>query len=189
MTPLRIRIFAGPNGSGKTTFLRKLLAEHQVNLGVYVNADDIEAALKADGQIDFSTFRLQIDTNDVQEFFKKSRFSPIKRREPDLWNKLKVENNVLLVKALIDSYLAADIAEMLRQKLLSDKMSFTYETVMSHPSKIDFMRVAREHGYKVYLYFITTQDPEININRVSVRIAQAGTLFIQKLYKCAIIRV
>lgn len=148
-----------------------MLADHQVNLGVYVNADDIEASLNTCGQIDFSTFRVQLGTNDVQGFFKKSRFSPVKRGEPDLWQKLNVVNNVLLVNATIDSYLAVDIAEMLRQKLLSETLSFTYETVMSHPSKIDFMRLAREQVYKVYLYYITTQDPEININRVSVRIA------------------
>ena len=31
-----------------------------------------------------------------------------------------------------------------------------------------------DSGYRVYLYFIATEDPEINLNRVSVRVAQSG---------------
>ena len=38
----RMRIFAGPNGSGKTTIFKALLNEEKIGLGVYVNADDIE---------------------------------------------------------------------------------------------------------------------------------------------------
>jgi predicted ABC-type ATPase len=45
---------------------------------------------------------------------------------------------------------------------------------MSHPSKLDFIKIAKEQGYKIYLYFIATEDPEININRVSIRVAQDG---------------
>ncbi len=45
---------------------------------------------------------------------------------------------------------------------------------MSHEGKIDFMEHAREEGYRVYLYYIATEDPEININRVKVREAQQG---------------
>ena len=39
----RIRIIAGPNGSGKTTILRKLKLNYFT--GPYVNADDILVAL------------------------------------------------------------------------------------------------------------------------------------------------
>jgi predicted ABC-type ATPase len=36
------------------------------------------------------------------------------------------------------------------------------------------MQKAMQEGYKVYLYYIATEDPDININRVQVRVAQAG---------------
>ena len=36
----RVRIFAGPNGSGKSTI--KSIVEDKVNLGTYVNADEIK---------------------------------------------------------------------------------------------------------------------------------------------------
>lgn len=74
----------------------------------------------------------------------------------------------------IDSYLAADIAEFIRQQLLECDVSFTYETVMSHEGKVKFMQSALEKGYRVYLYFIATEDPDINISRVNIRVAQKG---------------
>lgn len=37
----RMRVFAGLNGSGKTTIIKSLLGE--IGFGVYVNADDIES--------------------------------------------------------------------------------------------------------------------------------------------------
>ena len=70
--------------------------------------------------------------------------------------------------------MAADLSEFIRQQLLENNISFTYETVMSHESKIAFLQEAKEKGYRVYLYFIATEDPDINISRVNVRVAQHG---------------
>ena len=39
-----MRVFAGPNGSGKTTIIKSL--QQKITFGVYVNADDIESLLK-----------------------------------------------------------------------------------------------------------------------------------------------
>jgi predicted ABC-type ATPase len=117
---------------------------------------------------------LNITNIELQSFFKLSNFSPAKRNEPDLWSKLNIEDNKLTTTAKIDSYLAADLAEFIRQQLLKNGISFTYETVMSHSGKINFLNEAKENGFKVYLYYIATEDPEINISRVNVRVAQQG---------------
>jgi predicted ABC-type ATPase len=122
----------------------------------------------------FNTFQLTISQSELQDFFKTSLFAPVKRKEPDLWAKLTVTNNVLHTNTTIDSYLAADIAEFIRQQLLHNDISFTYETVMSHKSKIDFLQTAKEKGYRIYLYYVATEDPEINISRVNVRFTQNG---------------
>jgi predicted ABC-type ATPase len=66
------------------------------------------------------------------------------------------------------------LADFIRQQLLINGISFTFETVMSHESKVDFLHKAKSNGYRVYLYFISTEDPEINISRVKVRVAQHG---------------
>lgn len=168
----RMRVFAGPNGSGKTTIVKSLQGE--IPFGVYVNADDIESQLKESNVLLFNTFQLTINQSQLQAFFKESQFAPIKRNEPDLWSKLSVAENVLHINTKADSYLAADLAEFIRQQLLANDISFTYETVMSHESKLNFLQQAREKGYRVYLYFIATEDPEINISRVNVRVAQQG---------------
>lgn len=57
-------------------------------------------------------------------------------------------------------------ADFQRETCLLKKLNFSFETVMSHPSKIDFMLRAHDAGYDVTLYFIATSDPEINVERV-----------------------
>ena len=54
-----MRIFAGPNGSGKTTIFKGILNEEDIQLGVYVNADDIEKDLRETSSISFSN--IQVD--------------------------------------------------------------------------------------------------------------------------------
>ena len=49
----RIRMFAGPNGSGKSTVKDYLLPHH---IGAYLNADDLESHLRADQQLDLSSY-------------------------------------------------------------------------------------------------------------------------------------
>lgn len=174
MQQKRVRIFAGPNGSGKTTTLKKILESNKIRLGVYVNADEIENELKKNGCISFEKFNLKPDISKVQTWFKVSLFSPIKRLEKDLWEKISMDQNTLVCQTSIDSYLAADLAEFIRCQLLEQDQSFTFETVLSHPDKVTFMQKAKEKNYKVYMYYISTEDPEININRVSIRIRQDG---------------
>lgn len=172
MDTKRLRVFAGPNGSGKTSIKNKLLEE--IPLGVYVNSDDIESLLKKTKVLLFTTFQLNFNETTIKSFFKQSCFSPVKRKEPDLWNKLNVSDNILTIKTKVDSYLAADIAEFIRQQLLNNGISFTFETVMSDVSKLEFLKQAKDKGYRIYLYFVSTEAPEINISRVKIRVNQLG---------------
>ena len=174
MSTKRVRIFAGPNGSGKTTIINNL--KNAIPFGVYVNADDIEKSLQDNGHLDFKDYNLSVNTTKLKKFFKSSGFSQAKLKDVNLWEFLSVKANKIHIgdKKIINSYLAADIAEFIRQSLLQANISFSYETVMSHESKLTFMAIAKQNGYKVYLYYIATEDPEININRVKIRIAQKG---------------
>ena len=172
MDTKRLRIFAGPNGSGKTTIINKL--KSTISFGVYVNADDIEKSLTDNGHIDLGPYKLKATTSTLKRFFLSDEFS--KLNDSDIWQYLTVKKNNIIIsdKKYITSYIAADIAEFIRQTLLKEKISFTYETVMSHESKLDFMEKAKLNGYKIYLYYIATEDPEININRVKIRVALNG---------------
>ncbi len=44
------------------------------------------------------------------------------------------------------------------------------ESVRSHPTKLEFMRQTQMSGFKVYLYFVSLVDPELNTHRVLARV-------------------
>ncbi len=52
--------------------------------------------------------------------------------------------------------------------------SFGFETVYSHPSNLDFLRALKSLGYVVDLFFVCTDSPEINVQRVANRVASGG---------------
>jgi len=45
---------------------------------------------------------------------------------------------------------------------------------MSHESKVNILTRARSRGYRTYLYFVATDDPELNVQRVRVRALAGG---------------
>ena len=45
---------------------------------------------------------------------------------------------------------------------------------MSSPDKVDFLKKAQESGFRTYLYYVATEDPDINISRVASRVAEGG---------------
>jgi len=65
-------------------------------------------------------------------------------------------------------------AEARRQACIAGRRNFSFETVMSHPSKIDLLRQARAAGFQVLLYFVSTEAPELNVARVRQRVALGG---------------
>ena len=72
------------------------------------------------------------------------------------------------------SYAAAKLAEKLRLDLLRKGQSFCFETVFSHPSKIDFLAEAKALDYEIILIYIHLQTDELNQARVDQRIKQGG---------------
>ncbi|MBQ9096682.1 MAG: zeta toxin family protein [Akkermansia sp.] len=57
---------------------------------------------------------------------------------------------------------------------LNERKNIIYETVFSHPSKLDIIRKARDLGYFIRLFFICTESPRINVDRVAERFAKGG---------------
>lgn len=72
------------------------------------------------------------------------------------------------------SYKAAKLAEKLRLSLLHSGASFCFETVFSHPSKIDFLATAKALGYEIILVYIHLQNDELNQARVIQRVNEGG---------------
>jgi predicted ABC-type ATPase len=72
------------------------------------------------------------------------------------------------------SYAAANVAEQIRERLLQQGVSFCFETVFSHVSKIDFVANAKAQGYEIVLVYIHLDTSELNEARVYQRITEGG---------------
>lgn len=172
----RLRVLAGPNGSGKSTIKLELKPQW---IGVFINADEIERTLReSQGQLALKALGLsgtpaQLLTA-LESHIRGSGFAR-KLGLHSLLGKLSVDDALRLqVPGPYDSYLASVLADAIRRELLEEGQTFTFETVMSSPDKIAFMREARERGYRVYLYFVATKDPAINVDRVRNRVKRGG---------------
>ena len=169
----RLRVFAGPNGSGKTTLYG--IISKECDFGTFVNADVIEKELREKGFFNFQLYNLKLDYSSFIDHFSSSTFFQ-SANGGDLLENLYCESNSVYLKdvSLLNSYFAAYIADFVREQLLLHGRKFTIETVFSDKRKLDFIRLAKSKGYRIYLYFITTSDPLINIERVNARVSQKG---------------
>ena len=163
----RLRIFAGPNGSGKSTL--KDIISPLVKVGIYVNADDIMTNMRTTSRLEFSDYSLVVN-NDLYEKEYARWAIPTNR---DLWT---FDNNGITLKdrAQVEDYFVSFLADFIRNSLLGVVDRFSFETVMSHPSKLDFIKKAKESGYKVYLYYVALPDPALNVLRVQSRVSAGG---------------
>ena len=173
-TTKRLRIFAGPNGSGKST-ITQIVSKH-VDLGHYVNADEIKKYLTLHRYLDFADYSVALDSDKFAMAFRASTLSNrIRDIDCTLAHISFSKTRLLLDDAyVIEDYFVSFITSYIWTELLDSANKFTIETVMSHPSKLEFMRLAKERGFKVYLYFVSLADPELNKHRVWTRIMQGG---------------
>ena len=74
----------------------------------------------------------------------------------------------------LHSYDAAMIAAQMRLQLLQEGESFCFETVFSHPSKIDFVAEAKAMDYEVILVFIHLHIVSLNQARIAQRVFEGG---------------
>ncbi len=164
----RLRIFAGPNGSGKSTLYKQL--EGQFNLGRYLNPDDLHKKVTQDLQLDLTSFKIKPESAEWSSFWKKHGLC---NKAPRL-RYSRIRNNTLFFKEKPKSYEAAILTDFLRHQILKTGQTFSFETVFSHPSKLEFITTAIEAGYKCYLYFAAVSSPDISVARVAQRKQEGG---------------
>ena len=173
-----LRVFAGPNGSGKSTIVQSVIQARvkgkPIDLGYYINADEINNALKIKG-FSFSKFKIKIREERLIEFAQSSGLLQENFTIEVFKNAFTIKSNTLIIvnKTNVDR-VAQIIARFLRKEMLRLKRRFSFETVFSHSSNLDIMRAAQSEGYKVYLYFVSTESPEINKYRVQLRVRENG---------------
>lgn len=69
---------------------------------------------------------------------------------------------------------SANYCAGLREKCLKEKKSFVFETVFSAQDKIDFVLRAKEAGFFIRIFFISTASPTINASRIAKRVMEGG---------------
>ncbi len=179
----RLRIFAGPNGSGKSTLAEKLINgnDKRIKLYTFVNADEIEQMFNQEGSVSlYNFYRFKSTTKQLRKHLEDSGAAEQRLGISNISLLFKIIKNRIYYSGKYNSYIAADIASFIRAQLLERGKSFSFETVFSHESKLQIIQKAREKGYKVYFYFISTEDPDINVNRVNLRVAMKGHPVLEK---------
>lgn len=171
----RLRIIAGPNGSGKTTLTKDLISVHKLNFGIYINADDIEKVLRKNLKISFRRFKLKINEADFRNFYSQHAL-----KDKSLVG-FSIRYNTLYLSETLTrvNYFPTLFADFIRYAILYTGNTLSFETVMSGSDKIEFLRKAKEQGYRIYLYFICIEKdasnlPTPNINRVKDRVSKHG---------------
>lgn len=69
---------------------------------------------------------------------------------------------------------AANYCNEWREKCLSERKSHIFETVMSAVDKVDYILRAKEAGFFIRLFFVSTESPTINAKRGANRVLNGG---------------
>lgn len=171
----RLRIFAGPNGSGKSTLFDSFKKKYYP--GKFINSDLIEKEISEKGFIDLKDYCLELNQQDLLNYFQQLSAISLIEKSKEIGHEINIEikENIIVDKSRdTHGYEASLITSFLRDNLLKNSVSFSFESVMSHPSKLEEVRMAKKLGYKVYLYFICLDTPLINVSRVRNRVAKGG---------------
>ncbi len=119
-------VIAGPNGSGKTSVITKILHHEWLEDSEYINPDNVARDMFGD------------------------------------WND---QDSVLK---------AANYCNEWRERCLKDRQSHIFETVMSANDKVDYILRAKQAGFFIRLFFVSTESPTINAKRVANRVLNGG---------------
>lgn len=154
---------AGPNGSGKTSLASWLAKDYSVNFYQMLNADNLMKTAR-------ETLRLAAPTpigaDELVAFAHATAYPPDVIALFANGGVAVQSDCVVFKKAAVNTYSVALVTAFFREKLFSAGASFSLETVFSHPSKLAVLKRAKDLGYRTYMYFVATEGPQININRV-----------------------
>lgn len=69
---------------------------------------------------------------------------------------------------------AANYCNDWRERCLAERKSHIFETVMSASDKVDYILRAKQAGFFIRLFFVSTESPTINAKRVANRVLNGG---------------
>lgn len=133
----RLRVFAGPNGSGKSTLFNEFKKNY--NPGYFINADEFEKQLGRSGLIDLEPIGVMASPEYLLKFSKTREAKTLldKAAAEKHTINIEIKENFIVDKAKdTHSYEASFVASFIRWLLYKNNISFSFETVMSHASRI-----------------------------------------------------
>lgn len=98
----------------------------------------------------------------------------LKRRNIPLINADNIARTLWPTEPEAHSYEAALIAEKERFRLLEEGQTFCFETVYSHPSKLDFIAQAKAAGFRIVIFYFHLGDIGLHNARVASRVTAGG---------------
>ena len=147
---LRLRMFAGPNGSGKSTFKSIIRPEL---LGIFINPDEIEKQIRDYDYLDLESYQVESTEKEILDFFINSPLLKAVDLMDDAHNLRFNDGKLSFFNVEVNTYFASLAADFIRHKLIERSKSFTFETVMSFPDKVELLHRAQSRGYRTYLYY------------------------------------
>lgn len=165
----RLRIFAGPNGSGKSSLFDKLTQQYRFNIGIYLNPDQLLEKIRKDSCLDISCYGLTATGRQWEFFFKRHGLRKRVIQKHPVFEIDKIQFN-----GTPDAYLISMLADFLRHRAVALGKTVSFETVFSHPEKLDFMKLAAASDYRIYIYYVCLSDPLLNVERVALRVSLGG---------------
>lgn len=172
----RLHLFAGPDGSGKSSIYRAVMAQH--TLGAYVNSDDLQLELVTPQGVLLRRFLPALDGRDLDAFYAQHPL-PLRLSFGDGSPYLvSADARVTLLLTARDSQslacAAAVLADYLRARLIGAGVVFSSEAVLAQPAELTWVRQAKKKGYHISLYFVCVASPVICKQRVAVRVKHGG---------------
>jgi predicted ABC-type ATPase len=170
----RLRVFAGPNGSGKTTVVQAIA--ESCRIGFSINADDLQRKLETSAGVVLSALHASLSGDDFKAYYEAH---PLREHYGPVCPFSVLQDGRLALSETCDhsarlSYAMAVLADYLLTRLVGAGEDVAFEAVFTHPSELSLMRQARASGYRVYLYYVGVATPEINKQRVALRVTQGG---------------
>ena len=171
MTP-RLRMLAGPNGSGKSTLAKQLVDDYAVNLYKFLNADMLFAEIVKSHK---TACPFSIDNQELLDFVVSSTY-PEACKIPFRERLITIDDEDYLIFSpnAVNSYTVAIVADFFKEQYLKRHLSFSFETVFSHPAKVEILKKAQQEGFRTYMYFVATETPNVNVKRIQQRVKEGG---------------
>ena len=162
---------AGPNGSGKSTLAARLARDYAVNFYTMLNADDVFAQVSRTHAY-FTPFPISGD--DLAAYAERTEYAEAEKSRFRA-GEIAVDADCIrfLSAESVNSYTVALLVNFLQDECINRGVSFSQETVFSHPSKVAALAKAHNAGFRTYLYYVATDaHARLQISRTRCRIFQ-----------------